>query len=56
MASGPVEAMMLKETKASLPVMAGEQELSVTLTITWEIDNTKLPGPRLPLEHLEKAN
>jgi uncharacterized protein YggE len=38
-----VEAMTLKDAKASLPVMAGEQELNITLTVTWEIDNSKLP-------------
>jgi uncharacterized protein YggE len=38
----PVDAMMLKEAKASLPVMAGEQELTINITVTWEIDNSKL--------------
>jgi uncharacterized protein YggE len=38
----PMDAMTLKEAKASIPVMAGEQELSINLTVTWEIDNSKL--------------
>src|SRR5262249_51333353 len=37
-----IEPEMLKDAKASLPVMAGQQELSINLTVTWEIDNSKL--------------
>ena len=43
----PVDALALRESKASLPVAAGEQELSVQVTITWQIDNTKY-DPRNP--------
>ena len=42
-----IEAAMLKDAKASIPVMAGEQELTINLTVTWEIDNSKLE-PRDP--------
>jgi uncharacterized protein len=35
----PVDAMALKEGKASLPIAAGEQEMTITVTITWAIDN-----------------
>ena len=35
----PVDAMALREGKASLPIAAGEQELNVTVTIRWAIDN-----------------
>jgi uncharacterized protein len=35
----PVDAMALREGKASLPIAAGEQEMSVTVTIRWAIDN-----------------
>jgi uncharacterized protein YggE len=34
-----VDAMALREGKASLPIAAGEQQLSVTVTIRWAIDN-----------------
>jgi uncharacterized protein len=34
----PVEAM----AKTDLPIAAGEQEMSVTVTITWAIDNVRL--------------
>jgi uncharacterized protein len=36
--SFPVDAMSMKEL-ANLPIAAGEQELSVTVTIRWAIDN-----------------
>ncbi len=36
--SFPVDAMSMKEL-ASLPIAAGEQELSVTVTIRWAINN-----------------
>jgi len=49
-----IEPMMVKEAKDNLPVMAGQQELTITLTVTWAIDNTKLP--KFPLEPYEKAN
>jgi uncharacterized protein YggE len=35
----PVDAMALKEGKASLPIAAGEQEMNVSITVTWAIDN-----------------
>jgi uncharacterized protein YggE len=35
----PVDAMALREGTASLPIAAGEQELSVNVTIRWAIDN-----------------
>jgi uncharacterized protein YggE len=38
----PVDAMALKEGKASLPVAAGEQELNVTVTVTWGIENHRV--------------
>jgi uncharacterized protein len=38
-----VDALAVKEAKASLPVAPGEQEMSVTITVTWQIDNARLP-------------
>ena len=38
----PVDALALREAKASIPVAAGEQELSITVSVTWAIDNTHL--------------
>jgi uncharacterized protein len=38
----PVDAMALKEGKASLPIAAGEQEMTITVTITWAIDNRSI--------------
>jgi uncharacterized protein len=38
----PVDALALKEAKASLPVAAGEQETTISVSITWAIDNSKL--------------
>ncbi len=35
----PVDAMALREGAAGLPIAAGEQELSVTVTVRWAIDN-----------------
>jgi uncharacterized protein len=46
----PVDAMALREGKASLPIAAGEQELSVQVTITWQIDNTKYDNTNPGLE------
>ncbi len=37
-----VDALAVKEGKAPLPVAPGEQELTVTITITWAIDNSKI--------------
>jgi uncharacterized protein YggE len=64
----PVDAMALKEGKTSLPIAAGEQELSVQVTVTWSIDNTKYDPtnpqlgqkppttqPSFPIERLEMA-
>jgi uncharacterized protein YggE len=38
----PVNARELMDAKVNIPVMVGEQELWVTITITWGIDNTHL--------------
>ena len=38
----PIDAVAMREAKGSLPVMAGEQELTLTVTVTWAIDNHKL--------------
>jgi uncharacterized protein YggE len=38
----PVDARLVKEGKASLPIAAGEQELNVTVTIRWAIDNHRI--------------
>jgi uncharacterized protein len=38
----PVDAMALREGNASLPIAAGEQELSVNVTIRWAIDNHRI--------------
>jgi uncharacterized protein YggE len=63
-----VDAMAVREAKASLPVAAGEQETSITVTITWSIDNRKveprlecpasvlLPGTIQPADRIELAN
>jgi uncharacterized protein YggE len=37
-----VDAMAVKEGKASLPIAAGEQEMTVTITVTWAIDNDRI--------------
>ena len=42
----PVDAMALREGKASLPIAAGEQQLSVTVTVRWAIDNHHLEPVR----------
>ena len=44
----PVDAMALREGKASLPIAAGEQELSVSVTIRWAIDNRRIEPKNLP--------
>jgi uncharacterized protein YggE len=41
----PVDAMAFKEGKASLPIAAGEQELNVSITVTWAIDNRSIESP-----------
>jgi uncharacterized protein YggE len=38
----PIDAVALREAKVNIPVMAGEQEMTLTVTVTWEIDNHKL--------------
>jgi uncharacterized protein YggE len=38
----PVDAMALREGAASLPIAAGEQQLDVTVTIRWGIDNHRI--------------
>lgn len=35
----PIDAQAIREGKASLPIAAGEQELSVNVTIRWAIEN-----------------
>jgi uncharacterized protein len=40
----PIDALALAEGKASLPIAAGEQEMSVSVTVTWAIDNRKVEG------------
>jgi uncharacterized protein YggE len=37
-----VDAEFIKAHPASLPVAPGEQETSITITVTWSIDNTRL--------------
>jgi uncharacterized protein YggE len=41
----PVDALAVREAKAAIPVAAGEQETSITITITWAIDNHKVDVP-----------
>ena len=38
----PIDAMALREAKASLPIAAGEQTMSINVTISWAIDNRKI--------------
>jgi uncharacterized protein YggE len=38
----PVDAQLIREGKAGLPVAPGEQELSVNVTIRWAIDNHRI--------------
>ncbi len=38
----PVDAQLVREGKAGIPIAAGEQEMSVTVTIRWAIDNHRL--------------
>src|SRR5262249_5355484 len=38
----PVDARLVSEGKASLPIAQGEQELNVTVTIRWAIDNHRI--------------
>jgi uncharacterized protein YggE len=38
----PVDAMALHEAKINLPVAAGEQEVTIPVTITWTINNSRL--------------
>jgi uncharacterized protein YggE len=49
----PVDALALKEGKMSLPVAAGEQETSFTITVTWAIDNRKIDRV-LPIEPIAR--
>jgi uncharacterized protein YggE len=49
----PVDAMAVREGKMSLPVAAGEQETSFTITVTWAIDNRKIDTIR-PLEPIAR--
>jgi hypothetical protein len=38
----PVDAMALREGKQSLPIAGEEQELNVSITVTWAIDNRNI--------------
>jgi uncharacterized protein YggE len=38
----PIDAQAVREGKASLPIAAGEQELSVNVTVRWAIDNHRI--------------
>jgi uncharacterized protein YggE len=49
----PIDALAVREGKASLPIAAGEQELSVAVTIRWAIAN---PVPGLVPLTQEPAN
>jgi uncharacterized protein YggE len=37
----PVDAQAVREAKVNLPVLAGEQEATVNVTLTWAIDNSR---------------
>jgi uncharacterized protein len=37
----PIDALAVREGKASLPIAAGEQEVSVSVTIRWAINNAR---------------
>jgi uncharacterized protein len=37
----PIDAIAVREGKASLPVAQGEQEVNIAITVTWAIDNSK---------------
>jgi uncharacterized protein YggE len=43
-----IDALAVREGKASLPIAAGEQELSVTVTVRWAIDNHRIEPWSLP--------
>ncbi len=38
----PIDAQLVREGKASLPIAAGEHEMSVSVTIRWAIDNYRV--------------
>jgi uncharacterized protein YggE len=38
----PIDALAVREGKASMPLAPGEQELSVNVTIRWAIDNHRI--------------
>jgi uncharacterized protein len=42
----PIDAVALREGTMSLPIAAGEQEMSVTVTIRWAIDNHRVEPVR----------
>jgi uncharacterized protein YggE len=44
----PIDAQLVREGKAGIPIAAGEQEMSVTVTIRWAIDNHRLEPFNLP--------
>jgi uncharacterized protein len=37
----PVDALAVRESHANIPIASGEQVMSITLTVTWGIDNTR---------------
>jgi uncharacterized protein len=45
----PIDAQLVREGKASLPIAAGEQEIRVSVTIRWAINNHQVE-PRTALE------
>jgi len=47
----PVDALAVREGKAGIPIATGEQEMSVTVTIRWAIDNNRLPLEPWDLPH-----
>ena len=38
----PIDAVAIREGSMSLPIAAGEQELSVTVNIRWAINNLRV--------------
>ena len=38
----PIDAQLVREGKASLPIAAGEHEMNVNITIRWAIDNHRV--------------
>jgi uncharacterized protein YggE len=46
----PVDARLVREGKMGLPIAAGEQDLTVTVTIRWAIDNNRFRLERVPCQ------